>query len=277
VFSDSVCQNKATIFKNITGRDATADDIKQFVANSPTKADAVDIGKMIVGTKPIDLRYDYDGDGKITQLDQQAVLSADAGNRVDAPSANSIWGGQVNFSDQQFRTKITAETEEEKVIEFLQKKGLVATPESVMSIMKDWNFDPSNPTAGLDEATKNHAVVVVPKDIGNYASIEEVSAYVMSKGFKNYSIEGDNAKTYSISGQPKEIQDRIDFFDAKSNEYAKSLGKKDNSALTPAEMDDFLNKARSFSFSPGARKVATLQDILTGNTTNIPVKEYFNI
>jgi hypothetical protein len=113
-------QNKAAIYKSITGKDATLDDVRDFIRNIPTTADSKEVMREVVDKSESqrDLKYDYDGNGKVELTDAIEMLKAEKGMSTVEPNPNTKWG-QIKGTDEQFTQAVTSKSEEEKIIAML--------------------------------------------------------------------------------------------------------------------------------------------------------------
>ena len=210
-------QNKAAIFKNITGRDATADDIKKYVSNIPTQAEAKEVMReLTTGKRPdeIDKKYDYNGDGVVNMTDAIEMLKAAVGTSTIKPNPNTIWG-QTGATDEQFKQKITDKTEEEKVIAMLHDRGISPNAERVAAIMKEWNFNPATPNVGFSEAFDKSDNLVISSARAD--SREEAAALAASLGYSKFTYPpgGDSFKINPAASK----ENPYDFFADKNEAF----------------------------------------------------------
>lgn len=107
-------------------------------------------------------------------------------------------------------------------------------------------------------------------------TLDEAAALAISKGNDSFSIGG---KTYIVNASQGDLSaDDKAAADARLvNGYVKALGKTDVSQLTDSERNTYLNNYDKFTANgTGVLKAATIQDVLSGNSTYSAAESYNN-
>ena len=128
------------------------------------------------------------------------------------PTAEEI-KAYANIPVVDFQKEILAKTEEEKIIEMLNEKKIPPTPERVMRIMQEWDFDPQNPKVGFSIALSASDNLNVSNDKAD--SVAEAAALAKSQQYSNFTYAGNK---YQINPAAKS-ENPYDFFVDKNEAY----------------------------------------------------------
>jgi hypothetical protein len=109
-------------------------------------------------------------------------------------------------SPQKYQEFISGKTEEDKIVQMLQDRGVPATPERVADIMKSWDFNPATPNVGFGEAFNKSDNLNISNSRAD--SVQEAAALAKSLGYSNFSFGGSEYKLNTAAP----TQNPYDFF-----------------------------------------------------------------
>lgn len=91
-------------------------------------------------------------------------------------------------SPQKYQEFVSGKTEEDKVVQMLQDRGIPATPERVADIMKSWDFNPTTPNVGFSDAFNQSDNLNISNSRAD--SAQEAAALAKSLGYSKFNFGG---------------------------------------------------------------------------------------